>query len=125
MEGEWDAVKFDVLSYKETGTFIIRVAEEVNQLLDDHIVMTQSMGFSPYKKPFEDRINNWEAKLRTTQDVIDEWVQCQRNWLYLEPIFSSDDINRQLPVEGKRYSTMERIWRKVCSFAMISGVRFF
>jgi dynein heavy chain len=45
--------------------------------------------------------------------VLDEWLNCQRAWLYLEPIFSSDDINRQLPVESKRYQTMERIWRKV------------
>ena len=40
-------------------------------------------------------------------------LQCQATWLYLEPIFSSEDINRQLPVESKRYQTMERIWRKV------------
>jgi hypothetical protein len=45
--------------------------------------------------------------------VLDEWLLCQRSWLYLEPIFSSDDINRQLPVESKRYQTMERIWRKI------------
>jgi dynein heavy chain, axonemal len=38
---------------------------------------------------------------------------CQRSWLYLEPIFSSEDIIRQLPVESKRYQTMERIWRKI------------
>lgn len=48
-----------------------------------------------------------------SQEVLDEWVICQRSWMYLEPIFSSDDINRQLPVEGKRYQTMERIWRKI------------
>lgn len=47
------------------------------------------------------------------QDVLDEWLICQRSWLYLEPIFSSEDINRQLPVEGKRYQTMERMWRKL------------
>jgi len=47
------------------------------------------------------------------QDVLDEWVMCQRQWLYLEPIFSSEDINRQLPVESKRYQTMDRLWRKV------------
>lgn len=33
------------------------------QMLDDHIVMTQSMGFSPYKKPFEERIVKWEQQL--------------------------------------------------------------
>ena len=45
--------------------------------------------------------------------MLDEWLLCQRQWLYLEPIFSSDDINRQLPVESKRYQTMERLWRKI------------
>ncbi|PVD29059.1 hypothetical protein C0Q70_11656 [Pomacea canaliculata] len=113
MEHEWDNVEFEILTYKNTGTYIIKTSEETSQLLDDHIVMTQSMSFSPYKKPFEDRISSWESKLRTTQDVLDEWLNCQRAWLYLEPIFSSEDINRQLPVESKRYQTMERIWRKV------------
>lgn len=47
------------------------------------------------------------------QDVLEEWLTCQRSWLYLEPIFTSEDITRQLPVESKRYQTMERIWRKI------------
>jgi len=67
MEGEWGSQVFEVMSYKETGTYIIKVAEEISQLLDDHIVMTQSMSFSPYKKPFEERLSSWESKLRTTQ----------------------------------------------------------
>lgn len=53
----------------------------------------------------------------TPQDVLEEWTLCQRSWLYLEPIFSSEDINRQLPVEGKRYQTMDRLWRKIMSSA--------
>ena len=99
------------------GTFIMKAGEDVGQLLDDHIVMAQSMSFSPYKKPFELRIASWENKLRITQDVIEEWQLCQRQWLYLEPIFSSEDINQQLPVESKRYQTMERMWRKIMNSA--------
>ncbi|XP_028841933.1 dynein heavy chain 1, axonemal isoform X2 [Denticeps clupeoides] len=113
MEQEWTTVVFHVLPYKETGTFILKSPEEVLQLLDDHIIMTQSMAFSPYKKAFEERIFHWEGKLRMTQDVLEEWLTCQRSWLYLEPIFSSDDINSQLPVESKRYQTMEHTWRRV------------
>lgn len=113
MEKEWEPVNFEIIPYKETGTYILRSSEDTGQLLDDHIVMTQSMSFSPFKKPFEERINTWESKLTTTQDVLDEWLNCQRAWLYLEPIFSSEDINRQLPVESKRYATMERMWRKI------------
>ena len=67
MEKEWDPVQFEIIPYKETGTYILRSSEDTGQLLDDHIVMTQSMSFSPYKKPFEERINTWENKLTTTQ----------------------------------------------------------
>uniref|UniRef100_A0A8D2DP18 Dynein axonemal heavy chain 1 n=1 Tax=Sciurus vulgaris TaxID=55149 RepID=A0A8D2DP18_SCIVU len=113
MEKEWSTILFNVLPYKETDTYILKSPDEASQLLDDHIVMTQSMSFSPYKKPFEQRINSWETKLKLTQEVLEEWLNCQRSWLYLEPIFSSEDITRQLPVESKRYQTMERIWRKI------------
>ncbi|XP_073667291.1 dynein axonemal heavy chain 1 [Tursiops truncatus] len=113
MEKEWSTILFNVMPYKETETYILKSPDEASQLLDDHIVMTQSMTFSPYKKPFEQRINSWENKLKLTQEVLEEWLNCQRAWLYLEPIFSSEDINRQLPVESKRYQTMERIWRKI------------
>uniref|UniRef100_A0A8C0W387 Dynein axonemal heavy chain 1 n=1 Tax=Castor canadensis TaxID=51338 RepID=A0A8C0W387_CASCN len=113
MEKAWSTILFNVLPYKETETYILKSPDEASQLLDDHIVMTQSMSFSPYKKPFEQRINSWETKLKLTQEVLEEWLNCQRSWLYLEPIFRSEDITRQLPVESKRYQTMERIWRKI------------
>uniref|UniRef100_A0A6I8P5E1 Dynein axonemal heavy chain 1 n=1 Tax=Ornithorhynchus anatinus TaxID=9258 RepID=A0A6I8P5E1_ORNAN len=113
MEKEWIPIVFNVLPYKDTGTFVLKSPEEASQLLDDHIVMIQSMSFSPYKKPFEERIRTWENKLKLTQDVLEEWLACQRSWLYLEPIFSSEDITKQLPVESKRYQTMERTWKKV------------
>ena len=81
MEKEWEPVLFEIIPYKETGTYILRSSEETSQLLDDHIVMTQSMSFSPYKKPFEERINTWENKLTTTQVCYGEsfqdysWIQ--------------------------------------------------
>lgn len=67
MQSEWSVITLEVFPYKETGTYIMKSSDEVSQLLDDHIVMTQSMSFSPYKKVFEDRINTWESKLRMTR----------------------------------------------------------
>jgi dynein heavy chain len=67
MENEWKPIRFETLPYKQTGTYIIKASDEISQLLDDHIVMTQSMSFSPFKKAFEERILTWENKLKTTQ----------------------------------------------------------
>jgi dynein heavy chain len=70
MEQEWKPIRFEVLPYKSTGTFIVKASDEVSQLLDDHIVMTQSMSFSPFKKAFEERISTWENKLKITQVLV-------------------------------------------------------
>ncbi|KAH6567387.1 hypothetical protein BASA60_009078 [Batrachochytrium salamandrivorans] len=112
---EWKTTMLDIISYKDTGTFIMKVSEDITRLIDDHIVMTQGMNFSPYKKPFSERINLWESKLRTVQETLEAWMVCQRLWLYLEPIFGSDDIATQLPVESKRFTLMDRTWRRIMS----------
>ena len=120
MKGEWKDVELAVIDYRETGTYVIRVDEQVVQQLDDHIVMSQSMSFSPYKKPFEEDITEWEQQLNTVSEVVDEWLALQRQWMYLEPIFSSPDIQHQLPLEAKRFSNVDKTWRKVLGQAKIT-----
>jgi Dynein heavy chain, N-terminal region 2 len=63
-------------------------------MLDDHIVMTQSMSFSPYKKPFEERITKWEQQLSLASEILDQWIALQRQWMYLEPIFGRYGCSR-------------------------------
>uniref|UniRef100_A0A8C3ERS2 Dynein axonemal heavy chain 1 n=1 Tax=Corvus moneduloides TaxID=1196302 RepID=A0A8C3ERS2_CORMO len=111
VENEWKSVAFIVTLYKDTNTYVLKSTDDISQLLDDHIVLVQSMSFSPFKKPFEERMNLWENKLKMTQVL--EWLNCQRSWLYLEPIFRSEDIKRQLPVESQRYNTVDKDWRHV------------
>lgn len=49
--------------------------------------------------------------------MLEQWITLQRTWMYLEPIFSSDDIMQQLPLEGKRFATVDRSWRKTMDAA--------
>jgi dynein heavy chain len=114
MKNEWERVVFDCKDqFRATGTFVLKGADVVSTLLDEHIVMTQAMQFSPFKEPFADRIDHWSDLLVYMSEALDEWLKCQRAWLYLQPIFDSPDIMKQLPAESKRFKSVDTAWRNV------------
>lgn len=55
---EWDQIQALIKPWRETGTFTVSGVsiEEIQQLLDDQTVKTQTMKGSPYAKIFERRI---------------------------------------------------------------------
>lgn len=113
MKEEWEPVVFDLSSfYRTTGTYVLKGADEALAILDEHIVMTQAMQFSIFKKPFEEEIDEWAEKLMLVSETLDAWLKVQRSWMYLQPIFDSEDIMKQLPAEGKRFKQVDSQWRR-------------
>lgn len=66
---------------------------------------------SPYAKVFEQRIQQWEDWLQYTLEFSEFWVKVQSVWLYLEPILTSPDILKHLPVEGSIFREVDRSWK--------------
>ena len=111
MQEEWKLMQFDVKPYKETNTSVVGGIDEIIALLDDHIVKTQTMMGSMYIHAVRDEMKAWEHQLKYAQSLIDEWIKCQRTWMYLEPIFGSEDIMRQLPTEARRFKDVDSLFR--------------
>lgn len=51
---------------------------------------------------------------------MDEWLKCQQGWVYLEPIFGSEDILQQMPNEGRKFRAVDAAWRRVMTRAALS-----
>lgn len=111
MEAAWESVEFEMHPAKGTDTYILGGLEPVQNLLDEHIMQTQNFYFSAFKKPFEERIEDWSNTLMLVQDIIEEWFKVQINWMYLNPIFDSKDIMKQLPNETKKFRNIDSSWR--------------
>lgn len=91
---------------RDSDAFILAGLDDVQSLLDDHILKSQSMRGSPFIVALGKRATDWEEKLINMQDIMDIWMKVQSTWMYLEPIFNSDDIMRQMPVEGQQFKAV-------------------
>lgn len=54
---------------------ILSGVDDIQVMLDDHILKAQTMRGSLYVKPFEQEMQEWEEKLVSMQDILDSWIQ--------------------------------------------------
>jgi len=113
MQDEWEDVEFTLTEYRDSGISILTSCDDIQTILDDHIVKTITMKGSSYIKPFEQEIKEWEDKIIRVQETIDEWLKMQAQWLYLDPIFSSEDIMQQMPEEGRMFKIVDQNFRDI------------
>jgi dynein heavy chain len=111
MKDEWHDIEFFMIPFKKSGTYTVTGFDDALNCLDEQNVKTQAMQFSPFKKPFEDEIKEWYDLLLLMTDALEEWIKCQGQWAYLQPIFDSPDIMKQLPAENKKFKSVDGKWR--------------
>ncbi|CEM19434.1 unnamed protein product [Vitrella brassicaformis CCMP3155] len=112
IRGIWADAELIVQPHRESQTcFVLGDITEIIAILEDHTVTVQTMMGSRFIAGIRAQVEEWERKLNLTSDVLDEWIQVQRAWMYLENIFSAEDIQKQLPAESAKFMQVDKFWK--------------
>src|SRR6185369_4255731 len=91
----------------QNKTRLIRGWDDLFTKCSENLNSLTAMKMSPYYKSFEEEASSWEDKLNRIHVLFDVWIDVQRQWVYLEGIFSgSADIKHLLPTESQRFANI-------------------
>lgn len=113
MQVEWQDIFFNLSEYKDSRSYVLTALDDIYTLLDDHLLKSQGMQSGATATSIGVTANDWERKLNDMQTIIETWMQVQSMWMYLEPIFSSEDIMRQMPEEARSFAGVNRRWKQI------------
>ncbi|XP_019625905.1 PREDICTED: LOW QUALITY PROTEIN: dynein heavy chain 6, axonemal-like [Branchiostoma belcheri] len=90
---------------------IIAGIDDIMAQLEESQVTIGTIRGSRYVTAIKTQVEDWDRRLGLFARTLDEWMTCQRQWLYLEQIFTTPDIQRQLPTEAKLFSQVDKSWK--------------
>ncbi|XP_063298016.1 dynein axonemal heavy chain 14 [Pelobates fuscus] len=111
----WNKTEFALTVHRSelSEVPIIASAEDIMTQLEECQVIISTLKGSRYAGPIKNTVAEWDRKLNLFIRTMEEWMMCQKNWLYLEQIFLASDIQRQLPAEAKLFSQVDSSWKEI------------
>ena len=114
IEKDWSTMKFIVTGHnKSKDKYIISTVDDILNLIDEHSQLVQSALNSRHVSEIRKEVQDWDDTLNLMLRVIEEWLQVQKHWIYLENIFSAEDIKRQLPDASKNFNKVNKAFKDI------------
>ncbi|KAI9667857.1 MAG: hypothetical protein M1821_000676 [Bathelium mastoideum] len=122
----WTNYHLDLVVYGQK-TKLIRGWDDLFAKCSENLNSLQAMRHSPYYKEFEEEAASWEDKLNRIHILFDVWIDVQRQWVYLEGVFTGNaDIKHLLPIESSRFQNINSeflaVMKKVSKSSLVLDV---
>ena len=118
IKDKWNAVDFAINPYKDTrDVFVLGGVEDVVTTLEDSMMTMMTITSSRFVSGIRDHVDRMESDLRLFSDTLDQWLEVQKTWVYLEPIFQSNDIRQQLPQESRKFAQVDLQFKEIMRHA--------
>ncbi|XP_030850579.1 dynein heavy chain 8, axonemal isoform X3 [Strongylocentrotus purpuratus] len=114
-EEEWTEQVMTFTDYKRRGPIYLEKdsMEHLLEQLENAQAVLANMLTSRFVGPLREEAAGWAEKLRGVGEVLEQWLEVQDLWQYLEAVFSIPRTAKELPQEAKRFNRIDKSWSKI------------
>lgn len=114
IEREWDTMKLKVIPYTPSSeTFILSDIDATFDKIEDHLTTLENVHQSKNAAHVKERIEEWMKNLIIMRENLQKWIEAQSNWMYLDPIFASSEIQTALPAEHRQFLDLQDSLKRI------------
>mmetsp|Transcript_7627 Transcript_7627/g.14387 ORF Transcript_7627/g.14387 Transcript_7627/m.14387 type:complete len:3920 (+) Transcript_7627:928-12687(+) len=113
----WEKQEFVVVQHKnQKDVFILTELDDVIQLLDDTNVQLTTIISNRYVGPLYNEVEPWQKNFAKLSEIIDEWINVQKQWIYLDNILGNPEMSKQVPQEYKKFMAVDSAFKGLMSY---------
>ncbi|XP_054274165.1 dynein axonemal heavy chain 2 [Macrosteles quadrilineatus] len=117
----WEKMPLDMVAHKDRGVYRLKAVDDLLQTLEENQVLLSAMKSTRYVQPFIQEVDYWERTLSIIMEVLEGILTVQRQYLYLENIFTGEDIRKQMPFETSEFDLLTSEWITITNAMAADG----
>ncbi len=87
--------------------------EDIINKLEEHQTRINTMTAWRSSTPHQEKLAQASNKYSEVYDTINKCMKVQKIWQFLEPVFHTQDIAKQMIQESKKFAQIEKDWTKI------------
>jgi len=116
ISGIWETMYFDFAGWKQRDYPCVLVGGKVGETqeaLEETMMNLNTMNAQRHSIPFKEELTGMLSTLSDTGDTVEKWFKVQQMWTSLESVFTGGDIAKQMPMEAKKFSQIDKDWIRI------------
>jgi dynein heavy chain len=108
----WAEAAFGFKEWKGRNIQILLGTVVIMEELEEAQMNLQAFLTMRHVAPFREEAQETLATLSESSDTLERWLKVQLLWCSLESVFTGGDIAKQMPMEAKKFSKIDKDWQK-------------
>eukprot|EP01065_Artemidia_motanka_P030559 TRINITY_DN365_c0_g2_i2.p1 TRINITY_DN365_c0_g2~~TRINITY_DN365_c0_g2_i2.p1 ORF type:complete len:4684 (+),score=1932.48 TRINITY_DN365_c0_g2_i2:111-14162(+) len=115
----WDnEAKFSYDFHQGLNSYLLGPVDDTVEVLEEHLNTLQTMQSNRFVDEFQEQVNKWQKNLGMVESSMVKWMDLQKMWKNLYPIFiESADIREQLQEDARAFQGIDDLYRSMMSKA--------